>query len=156
MKEIREAIYDRLAADASIRTLTGWTASDDRIYYGWPQERVVVDATAPAYLTYSLSKPVGIPMAMYVEAAQVEDIIVEIDIWAFKVDGRDDLAERITAIFKDYAFTTTSYRVMTTRKEAEEDVGEIQEGTGQLDLYRKYIRLRMGSIYKLESPYYGG
>lgn len=148
MKEIREAIYDRMEQDTIIQGHTGYTAADTRIYLEFPPEDIAVNVTIPAYITYVLSKPTPIDLARYVEDVQRLDIIVEINVWANHPDTADDMAERITNRFRDREWLTTNYRALKTDKESEEDITEIHGATGQITLYRKYLRFRLWPVYK--------
>ena len=148
MLEIREDIYDRLEQDTAIQGYTGYTASDSRIYLESPPEKVRLNTTTPAYITYILTKPSAIDLSIYVEKAQELDIIVEVDVWANGPDVRDNIGERITHIFKDREWNTTSYRALKTDKEAEEDIKEIHPTTGQIDIWRKYLRFKLWHVYK--------
>lgn len=147
MKEIREYIFDRLSADATLRGFTGYTASDRRIFLNWPPEVIALGATYPAYITYNLMKPSPLNPFAEVEVTQQLDIVIEMNIWAISPDVRDDVGERITVLFKDLSFTTTSYIGLVVKKESEEDITELQRGTGQIDSYRKYLRFRIEHVF---------
>jgi hypothetical protein len=148
MKEISNAWYDRLEQDTAIRTFTGYTASDTRVYLDFPPEAKTPSGSTPAYITFGLSKPIPIDPTTYVEKVQHLDIIIETDVYANTQDLADDIAERITHIMKDREWNTTTYRVLKTDKEAEEDITEIHEATGQIDSYRKYMRFRLWPVYE--------
>ncbi len=148
MKEIREHWFDIVAADGTVRGLTGYTAADKRIYLDFPTEQIAVSDTYPSYITYSLSTGGPINQFIYVYGAQEEDIVIEANVWANHPDVRDDLAERLVTLFKDYHWDLTVYRVLTTDLEAKEDITEINEATSQVNFYRKYLRWRLRPVYK--------
>lgn len=148
MQEIREQWFDIVAADGTVRGLTGYTATDERIYLDWPTEQITVSATYPAYITYSLGTGGPIDQFKYVYGAQEEDIVIEANVWAKHPDVRDELAERLVVLFKDHHWDLTVFRVLTTDLEAKEDITEIMESTGQVNFYRKYLRWRLRSVYR--------
>ena len=147
MKEIREYIFDRLVADPTIRGLTGYTADDKRIYLEWPPNQIALGPTFPAYITYNLMKPSPLNSFEEVEVTQQLDIIIEMNVWTTDPDTKDDVGERITVLFKDLSFTTTSYIGLHVKKESEEDMTELQRGTGQIDSYRKYLRFSIEHVF---------
>jgi len=149
MKEIREYWFDRLCSDTTLRGLTGYTASDRRIFLEWPPEVIALGITYPAYMTYNLMKPSPLNPLAEVEVTQQLDIVIEMNVWAISPDVRDDIGERITVLFKDLSFTTTSYIGLAVKKESEEDITELQRGTGQIDSYRKYLRFRIEHVFAL-------
>jgi len=148
MKEFREAVFDLLQADAELQTITGYTVADERIYLEYPPERVALDATYPVYLTYKMSQPGMIAMSEFTDGVQEPEVVVEIDVWALTAISRDDAAERITELFRQRHWDLTSWRGLTTDKEAGEDITELQEGTGQVDSHRHYLRFRIRPVYK--------
>ena len=148
MKEIREYVFDTLEADPAIQGFTGYTASDKRIYLAWPPEDVELTSSLPAYMTYKLAIS-PLDQVEYVEDAQEDDILIELNVWANDPDIRDQLAERIGILFKDHSFYTTSFRVVYTKLEAKEDMEELHESTGQIISWRKFMQFLMGPIYRL-------
>jgi len=152
MKEIRDEVYDKLEQDAIIQVLTGWTVADTRIYLEWPPEVVGVSAAKPAYIIFELQAPAAIDMSGYTQPVQLSDHVAEINVFANTATLRDQIAERIMAIFwfrDDTEFATASYRIMHVVQEAADNIPEIHEGTGQIKYWRKYIRLRFEYIYLL-------
>ena len=147
MKEIRQAWYDLVEADGTIRGLTGWTAADSRIYEEQPPIQVPGTVAAPAYITHNVSTPAGIDMSKYVYGAQTEDVIIEVNVWADTQDRADDISERLTILLRDRHWDLTTYRAMTTDKEAEESIKDIHETTGEINFYRKYMRWRLRDVY---------
>jgi len=156
MQEIKDRIYDILDQDASLRILTGWTAADPRIYFEWPPEMMAMAAATPAYITLEFSDPAPMDMASYVQPVQYPDEVVEMNVWVDPNNAaetlRDRIAERINVMFwqkNDTEIWTANIRVMHVIQEAQEDINEIHEGTGQIAYWRKYIRLRLEHIFKL-------
>lgn len=147
MKEIRQAWYDLVAADGTIRGLTGYTAADHRIYKDNPPFQVDTTVAKPAHITHTVSTPGGIDMSKYVYGAQTEDVIIEVNVWADTQDRADDIAERLTVLLRDRHWDLTTYRAMTTDKEAEESIDDIHETTGEINFYRKYLRWRLRDVY---------
>jgi len=148
MKEIRDAFYNLLEADAGIQSMTGHTVSDTRIYEDSPPKDIAMDVTFPAYMTYKWMAPGGITPDSYVQKAQYSDEVCERNVYAKTSALRDQLAERIGLILKDKTWNTTSYRVLTTDQEGAEDIQEIHPGTAQLIIKRKYMRFRLRNLYR--------
>lgn len=52
MLDIKKVIYPTLRDDSTLRTLTGYTSADPRIYFAWIPKSIIVDSSKPAYITY--------------------------------------------------------------------------------------------------------
>lgn len=152
MNELEDKVYDILVADATIQGYTGWVSGGDlRIYHDWPPERVTVDATYPAYITMGFSAPGPMPMGEYVQNAQYPDEIAELDVWANSALLRGQIAERIMVLFwvnNNTEIDLASFIVKRVMQESAVNMKEIlEEGTRQITLWRKFMRLRFGPIY---------
>jgi len=143
MKEIANYIYDTLVADVTLRTYTGWSASDPRLYDEFPPE----DLTPP-FITFNVSSAGAIIDSEYIQTTQYEDQTIDINCFGSSADNRDNMAERITTILKDRTFTTSSYRVLRVVKEYDDNIVEIHETTGRIDSFRKVMRFRASYILK--------
>ena len=52
MLDIKKVIYPKLRDDSTLQGLTGYTASDPRIYFAWIPKSVIIDSSKPAYIVY--------------------------------------------------------------------------------------------------------
>jgi len=152
MNELEDEVYDILEADAIIRGYTGWVSGgDQRIYHDSPPEHVTVDSTYPAYITLGFLAPGSIPMGEYVQPAQYPDEVAELNVWANTGLLRGQIAERIMVLFwadENTFIDLTNFIVMKTVQESAINMEEIMEqGTRQITLWRKFMRLRFGPIY---------
>ena len=149
MKEISDYIYETLEADPTLRTYTGHSASDTRIFAEFPPE----DLSAP-YITFDVHTAGPIPDSEYVQPAQYEDQNVDINVFGSSADNRDNITERILELLKDHSFRTTNYKILRTILEYDDNITEIHETTGRIDSFRTYMRFRCSHIYKkLESEW---
>jgi hypothetical protein len=149
MREIREYIFDTLVADPTVQTLTGYTASDNRIYLDWPPDEVVLNSTYPSYISYGFPGVIPIDLTVYVEAAQRDDLLLDINEWALTPDTRDSLGYRIETLFKDHSFYTSSYRVVFMSLMEKSDIQERHVATGQILMWRRTLQYRIGPIFEL-------
>ncbi len=152
MNELEDEIYDILEADTTIRGYTGWVlGGDQRIYHDWPPEQVAVNGTYPAYITMGFSAPGPIPMGEYVQNAQYPDEVAELNVWANSGLLRGQIAERIMVLLwrdENTFIDLTSFIIMRTVQESAVNMTEIlEEGTRQITVWRKFMRLRFGPIY---------
>ena len=152
MNELEDKVYDILEADATIRGYTGWVSGGDtRIKHDWPPEQVTMNSTYPAYITMQFSAPGPIPMGEYVQWCQYPDEIAELNVWANTALLRGQIAERIMVLFwvnKNTEIDLTSFIVKRVMQESAINMTEIlEEGTRQITLWRKFMRLRFGPIY---------
>lgn len=156
MNELEDKIYDILEADATIQGYTGWVSGGDtRIYHDWPPEQVLVNSTYPAYIIMDFSAPAPILMGEYVQPAQYPDEVAELNILANSALLRGQIADRIMVLFwvnKNTFIDLASFIVMRVMQESAMNIPEIlEQGTRQISLWRKFMRLRFGPIYaKLE------
>jgi len=152
MNELEDKIYDMLEADVTIQGYTGWVSGGDtRVYHEWPPEQIAVNATFPAYITLGFQAPTPILMSEYVQNAQYPDEIAEINVFANTPLLRGQIAERIMVLFwvsNNTFIDLTSFIVMRVLQEAAINGTEIlEEGTRQITVWRKFMRLRFGPIY---------
>jgi len=172
MNELEDKIYDILEADGTIQGYTGWApgpAGDKRIYHDWPPEQVPISIDTPAYITMEFSAPGPIPMGEYVQPCQYPDEVAELNVWASTfhtlgysgADLRGRIAERIMRLFwvkdnKEIDIVSTrplpswppGFIVKRVVQESAVNMTEIlEEGTRQITLWRKFMRLRFGPIY---------
>ena len=152
MNELEDEIYDILEADPTIRSYTGWmSGGDQRIYHDWPPEQVPVNSAYPAYITMMFSTPGPIPPGEYVQNAQYPDEVAELNVWANSGLLRGQIAERIMVLFwvdENTFIDLASFIVMKTVQESAINGKEIlEEGTRQITVWRKFMRLRFGPIY---------
>jgi len=172
MNELEDKIYDILEADTVIQGYTGWVSGltgDKRIYHDWPPKQVPVSSDTPAYITMTFSAPGPIPMGEYVQNAQYPDEVAELNVWAsaFHASGysggdlRGRIAERIMRLF--WVNDNTEIDIVSIRslpswppgfivkkvvQESAVNMTElIEEGTRQITVWRKFMRLRFGPIY---------
>ena len=162
MKEIRDRIYDILEQDVTIQGLTGWVVApgDTRIYLGWPPERRTVPAGTPAFITMDFLSPGPMDMSNYTQDCQIPDEVVDLNVWANTATLMDQIAERIMELLwlkhgetsKTTEILTASYRLMHAIQESVSDITEVHEGTGQIEYWRKYMRIRYEYIYLRTAP----
>lgn len=153
MKEIRKALYSRIESDTTVRGYTGWTADDPRMYLVWPPENIALTAGTPAKIAYNYTEPGSIPTGENVEGTQYPDGYFFVDVWANTPDLRDDITERIEAVFKrsnrsDLGFDTANYRIMRMERETKDSLIELHPGTQKIQSFRTHLRYRIGSIYR--------
>ncbi len=148
MKQIKKWLYVTIEADATFRTLTGRTATDPRIYYGWMPEVATLSDTKPAYSTYFeiVTGPVPEPQVMDVQHG---DEIYQIDVWAQSMETMEDVSNRIYAVLHDQrsvdAYST--YKIQRVHMESKSDI--MEEDEGGLRIYRKSMTFRCEVIYDL-------
>jgi len=149
MKEISDYIYDTLEADPTLRTYTGHSASDTRIFAEFPPEELT-----PPFITFDVHTAGPIMDSEYVQPTQWEDQMVEINVYGSSADNRDNMKKRIIKLLKDHSFRTTNYKVLRTTLEFDDNIVEIHETTGRIDSHRAYMRFLCSYIFeKLESEW---
>ena len=166
MNEIEDEIYDILAGDTGAGSIQAYVnptaAADTRVYHEEPPEQVAVNVTYPAYITMGFSTPGPIPTGEYVQPAQYPDEVVELNVWANSGLLRGQIAERIMILFwatspgvapgwdldTNTEIVLTNFIIKRVVQEATVNMKEIlEEGTRQITLWRKFMRLRFGPIY---------
>ena len=160
MNELEDKVYDILADDPTIRGYTGWVlGGDQRVYHGWPPEQVIVNDTYPAYITMEFLAPGPMLMDEYVQPCQYPDEVADLNVWANSALLRGQMAERIMLLFwssaplpavvdTDTEIDLTSFVVKRVVQESAANMTELlEEGTRQITLWRKFMRLRFGPIY---------
>jgi hypothetical protein len=112
MNEIKDYILDTiLIPDATIQGLTGYTASDPRIYEWFPAVDPAFDTTFPAFVTYRIARH-GRGLE-FVDRAEKGDVFFHFDIFAFDTDTLGSIAERIDDLLDLYGtFRAGRYRVL--------------------------------------------
>jgi hypothetical protein len=101
---IREAVYTTIVADATFRTLTGWTATDPRLYWYF-QGDAELSGSKRAYITYTL---LNTP-----EPQAVSQPIYSFRIWAREEDLDQMLLvrDRLKALFHQKLLSVSSQPV---------------------------------------------
>ena len=153
MKEIRKYLYALLESDTTIRTYTGHSASDPRVYLIWPPENIKLTVSTPAKIAVNYSELGSIPSGELVEGAQYPDGFFMVDVFANTPDLRDDIVERIETLFKrsnysDLEFSTTTFRIMRIERESKENSVELHPGTQKIDSFRTHLRFYLHKIYR--------
>lgn len=144
MDEIKKAYYDLLKNDATLQGLTGYTASDPRIYEWFPPMDVPLSATYPAFILYRVAN-YGRSRS-YVDRAELGDIFLHLDIYARDSDTKGNVALRIRNILDLYgAVTTVSYRILQAM--IEEDFEMPIEGESSSDRrYRHHLTVGLMGV----------
>lgn len=139
--EIKKAYYDLLKNDATLQGLTGYTASDPRIYEWFPPVDINFSSALPAAILYR-SASYG-RSGNYVDRAEIGDILLHFDIYAYDSDTKGDVALRIRNVLDLYgAITTASYRILQAM--IEEDFEMPVEGESSSDRrYRQHLTVRL-------------
>jgi len=142
MDEIKDYIIGTLViGDATLQGLTGYTASDPRVYEWYPAFAVTLSSSLPGYIVYHY-KNYGATSSS-VDRAELGDVIVHFDIYSYNSDTKGDIAKRLRSIFDLYgAFNTTNYRVLQMRITEDMEMGVEGEATSERR-YRHHITVRL-------------
>jgi len=144
--EIREHVYGLIADDATFKTLTGATASDKRIYYQFPPERIEISDSKPAYIVYSTEFFEAIEAMEHV-TGQRPPITFSFVIWAKDPQKLDQIFLRLFDIpIEVKAFNTATYRITAFRYLEGGDFPVDHEITR---LYHRVVRWKAERVYKL-------
>jgi len=140
MDDIKQAIYQRLETDSTLRTLTGWTAADPRIYCECPPEEIDLSATKPGYMTIAL-KSLGTRTGP--DGESMPDETYSLDIWSFAPGTNETVLAQILDLLDDWPFETTDHRGMKTELMKAFDSYDSKSGT-----YRKTTEWKVRHIMK--------
>jgi hypothetical protein len=136
MKEVKEAIYGKLKADATLGSLLGASDDDPRIYYYFPPEGIGISPAVPAYITYyELSTA-----APFIER---EEEVYAIDIWAGSLSQLEDVFSRVDTLLNRKFLSLTDYYHLLTLRELKRDLFEPERR-----LYHKAVHYRVIFIRK--------
>jgi len=142
VNEIKDYVIGTLIIpDATLQGLTGYTASDPRVYEWYPALNVTLDSSLPAYIVYNL-KNYG-PTARSVDRAEIGDFYFHFDVYSYNSDYKGDVVKRLRDILDLYgAFNTTNYRILQMR--VIEDMELPIEGESPSERrYRHHIAVRL-------------
>jgi len=144
MVELKDYIYSLLKADATIQSLTGYTASDSRIYPAYPPKEVVVNSTYPGYIVFRL---VGYGRGSeYVDRAEKGDMYLHLDIYGLTYRTAENIAVRVNDLLDLYGpFSTTNYRVLNLEVVEHSDFPPEGESTSEMR-YRRHIVIRLRGV----------
>ena len=112
MNEIKDYILDTLLIpDATIQALTGYTATDPRIYEWYVATDPSFDSTYPAFIIYRIARH-GRDFE-FVDRAEIGDIFFHFDVLAYDSDTLGAIVLRLEDILDLYgSFKTSSYKVL--------------------------------------------
>lgn len=142
MDELKDFIIGTLIIpDVTLQGLTGYTASDPRVYEWYPALNVTLSASLPAYIIYHL-KNYGAGVRS-VDRAELGDFYCHFDVYSYDSDTKGDVVKRLRNILDLYgAFNTTNYRVLQLR--IVEDMELAIEGESASERrYRHHITVRL-------------
>jgi len=140
--EIKEYVIGTLIIpDVTLQGLTGYTASDPRVYEWYPALNVTLSATLPAYIIYHY-RNYGAG-SRSVDRAELGDTYFHFDIYSYDSDAKGDVAKRLRNILDLYgAFNTTNYRILQMK--ITEDMELPIEGESASERrYRHHITVRL-------------
>ncbi len=152
MNEIKDYILDTiLIPDATIQGLTGYTATDPRIYEWFPAVDPDFNTTFPAFITYRIAKYGR--MGDFVDRAEIGDIFFHFDVFAFDTDTLGAIVLRLEDLLDLYGpFTTTRHKVGTIIVEGSFEMPT--EGESSSDrMLRHHVTVRCRGV--LRSPAIG-
>lgn len=142
MDEIKEFLIGTLViGDATLQGLTGYTASDPRVYEWFPALNVTLSSSLPAYIVYHLRNYGA--TARSVDRAELGDFYCHFDVYAYDSDTKGAVARRLRNILDLYgAFNTTNYRILQLK--VTEDMELQIEGESPSERrYRHHITVRL-------------
>jgi hypothetical protein len=140
--EIKDYVIGTLIIpDVTLQGLTGYTASDPRVYEWYPAINIAVNSSLPAYIVYRYQS-YGATVSS-VDRAELGDIHFHFDVYAYNSDAKGDVARRIRSILDLYgAFNTTNYRVLQMRVTEDIEMGIEGESTSERR-YRHHVTVRL-------------
>jgi hypothetical protein len=112
MNQIKDYILDDvLISDTTLQGLTGYTATDPRIYEWFPATDPVLSDTYPAYVIYRVTR-YGRGLD-FVDRAEIGDTFFHFDVFARDTDVLGAVVLRIEDLLDLYgAFKTPRYKVL--------------------------------------------
>lgn len=112
-QDVLVKVSQTVTGDATIRTLTGWSAGDPRWYF-YHRSDAVIDAARPAYMTYLLTAN---PESLQGVAPAVLSVII----WGHKRADVLAVRNRLRALLNKKTLVTSSNRKVRTRIVNEQD-----------------------------------
>lgn len=113
VRDALSTLVTLITGDATLRTLTGWSASDPRFYF-YHRADAVIDAARPAYMTYLMS-------ANPESVGGVSPVVLSIVIWGEERTPVLNVCDRMRALLHKKSFTTGTGRKIRTRIVGEQD-----------------------------------
>lgn len=97
--DLRESMLTRLGADATFRTLTGYTAADPRLYYRY-EPALVITPAQPAYVVYAM-------LNQRESRDGLMDPVFQLIVWTQEqyYTTMTDIRDRIAALFDKKTWT---------------------------------------------------
>lgn len=106
MQDIKEAISTTIRDDATVRTLTGYTSSDPRVYYAWQPRTYIINNLKPAYITFY------IPTGSYDDWNREQEIYT-INIYSENPNTNDSILKRLDKLLHNQILTDTQDNYIT-------------------------------------------
>ncbi len=152
LTEIEEHLRGMVKDDSTFQALTGASGSDSRMYYGWPNDKIVLRRSQPAYVTFFEMAGGGTPPDA-VHVVQRPDKWYQFDVWsrtphqAKYVEGRlEDI------LYPGYTFTTATYKVGWLLWDGRNEM--LDDPNPESMLWRISKRFQLGGIVTRAGRYY--
>jgi hypothetical protein len=121
MLDVKKGLYNTLEADTTLRSLTGWTASDSRIYFWHPGLEVKISDEKPAYIIFSESSTAEAHIAK-----EKENYLLEI--YSRDAELVEQIFAAIDALFNNQILSFDNFDCILIRRKMKEDIGADEQG----------------------------
>jgi len=121
MLDVKKKLYSTLEADMTLRSLTGWTAADSRIYFWHPGLEVELSNEKPAYIIFSESSTAEAHIAK-----EKENYLFEL--YSRNAELLEQIFAAIDALFNNKTLTFDNYDCILIRRKMKEDIGADEQG----------------------------
>jgi hypothetical protein len=109
MQSIKDIIYTLIKDDATIKTYTGATATDPRVYYAWLPIQIEVNTAMKSYISYYLS-------SSNITTWDKEESVLTFNIFSINPEENEKINRRIDQILHNQTMSEPDFRFITNVK----------------------------------------
>jgi len=120
MQDVQNAIYLKLANDATISGYTGAVSTGERIFDGWPRQRIPINVKQPAYICVC---QVGLDVPTFGR----DTLNYQVSVWGKKQSRCLDILERVSTLLDKATLTATSHTVIRMARQSTAHVHEEED-----------------------------
>lgn len=104
-------VFGVMLNDAALRTLVGYSASDPKMYYQFPEKEVKLTADSSAYITYTLEAFGGYEDLYQNQTRAIRWMNLVLDIYSPSMNTILPIWDRLVALYNGQRFSNSAWEI---------------------------------------------